>query len=223
MSILSLKRRRDISRQRWQFLAVLVTVILGVALFAGSFNAYLNLGSSLEGTYERLAMADMTVAGADNGFVDTAAGTAGVATAIERRQADVPFEIDEWAFLGRIVGMPPDGQPAVNMIDIDDGTYLDPNDEDGVIVETHAAMDFELEVGDIFMIGGREVLVVGIATSPEYLWPAKDGQNVFTPPKSFGVAFVHESLLEAVEGPAITDQVLVLYEATSTSRRSTIR
>ncbi len=213
MSTLSLKRRRDISRQRWQFLAVLVTVILGVALFAGSFNAYLNLGSSLEGTYERLAMADMTVTGADDGFVDAAEGTAGVATAIERRQAEVPFEIGEWAFLGRTVGMPANGQPAVNMIDIDDGTYLDPNDEDGVIVETHAAKDFELEVGDTFMIAGREVHVVGIATSPEYLWPAKDGQNVFTPPKSFGVAFVHDSLLEAVEGPAIADQVLVLYEA----------
>ena len=212
MSTLSLKRRRDISRQRWQFLAVLITVVLGVTMFAGSFNAYLNLGSSLEGSYERLAMADMTVTGADDGFVDTAAAISGVADAIERRQADVPFDVGEYTFLGRIVGMPPDGQPAVNMIDIDEGSYLDPEDDTGVIVETHAASDFDLAVGDTFEIAGTEVHVVGIATSPEYLWPARDAQNVFTPPRSFGVAFVHETVLEGVEGPAITDQVLVLYD-----------
>jgi putative ABC transport system permease protein len=209
---LNLKRRRDIERQKWQFIAVLVTVILGVALFAGSFNAYLNLGSSLEGSYQRLAMADMTVAGADAGFVDTAAAIAGVATAIDRRQADVPFEVGEYTFLGRVVGMPPDGQPEVNMIDIDEGTYLDPDDADGVVVETHAAMDFELVVGDSFEIAGREVHVVGIATSTEYLWPARDSQNVFTPLKSFGVAFVDEAVLEGFESPATTDQVLVLYD-----------
>ena len=61
MSTLSLKRRRDISRQRWQYIAVLVAVVLGVALFAGSFNAYLNLGDSLDGSYERLGMADVTL------------------------------------------------------------------------------------------------------------------------------------------------------------------
>ena len=213
MKNLTLKRRRDIGRQKWQFIAVLITVMLGVALFGGSFNAYLNLGSSLEGSYERLAMADMTVTGADEGFVDISAGIAGVSTAIERRQADVPFEIGEYTFVGRIVGMPTDGQPAVNMVDIDEGTYLDPDNADGVIVESHAAKDFEVAIGDTFDIAGREVTVIGIATSTEYLWPAKDSQNVFTPPKSFGVAFVHETLLEAAQGPAIADQVLVLYES----------
>ena len=69
MSILGLKRNRDIRRQKWQFVAVLVTVVLGVALFAGMFNAYLNLGSSLESSYNRLVMADMTVTGAEDGFL----------------------------------------------------------------------------------------------------------------------------------------------------------
>ena len=78
MSFLSLKRRRDIGRQKWQFLAVLVAVVLGVALFAGMFNAYLNLGSSLEGSYDRLKMADMTVTDAEEGFVESARAVSGV-------------------------------------------------------------------------------------------------------------------------------------------------
>ena len=103
MSTLSLKRRRDILRQKWQFIAVLVTVVLGVMMFAGSYNAYLNLGTSLEGTYDRLAMADMTVTGANEGWVDSAASIAGVADAIERQQADVPMDVGDSSFLGRIV------------------------------------------------------------------------------------------------------------------------
>lgn len=212
MKILGLKRRRDIGRQKWQFLAVLAAVVLGVALFAGTFNAYLNLGSSLEGTYDRLNMADMTVTGADPGFVDTAAAVAGVETAIERRQADVPFQIDEYSFLGRIVGVPADEQPAINQLDIEEGSYLDPADPSGVLLQSHGAQDFELEVGDTFTVAGQEVTVAGIVISPEYLWPARDSQNILTPPKSFAVAYADESLLELAQNPAILDQVLVLYE-----------
>ena len=52
-------------RQRWQFLAVLVTIVLGVMLFAASYDAYRNLEASYTDTYDRLAFADMTVTGAD--------------------------------------------------------------------------------------------------------------------------------------------------------------
>ena len=66
MSYLGIKRRRDMQRQRWQFLAVLVTIVLGVMLFAASYDAYRNLEASYTDTYDRLAFADMTVTGADD-------------------------------------------------------------------------------------------------------------------------------------------------------------
>ncbi len=211
MSTLSLKRRRDIARQKWQFIAVIVTVILGVMLFAGSFNAYLNLGTSLESTYERLVMADFIVEGADEGFVDTAASIGGVDAAIERRQIDVPVEVGDDAFLGRIIALPPDRQPAVNRVDIEEGSYLDPDDRRQVLVETHMASDFELSVGDSFVIAGAEVEVAGIVVSPEYLWPARDSQSLFTPPKSFGVMFVHEDVLDGITSATLVEQVLIHY------------
>ncbi|MGI9624147.1 MAG: FtsX-like permease family protein [Acidimicrobiales bacterium] len=213
MKNLALKRRRDIRRQKWQFIAVLVTVVLGVSMFAGTFNAYLNLGSSLDGSYDRLAMADMTVTGGDETLAESLATLEGVETAITRSQIDVPFEIGDYTFLGRVVGMPPDDQPEINMVDIDDGgTYLDPDDPTAVVLESHAAKDFDLSVGDTFLIAGQEVEVAGIGVSTEYLWPARDSQNIFTPPKSFGVAFVHEDILEQLDTPARVDQVLVLYK-----------
>ena len=212
MSKLRLKRRRDVLRQKWQYIAVLVAVVLGVALFAGMFNAYLNLGLSLESTYERLVMADMTITGADEGFVDTASGVAGVDEAIERRQAEVPFVIGDHSLQGRAVGMPADTQPAINMVDIVEGQYLDSGDDDGILIEDHAASDFDLEVGDTMEIAGETFTIVGVAVSPEYLWLAKDRQTLFTPPGTFAVAFVDETLLMDLAGPNVDDQVLVSYE-----------
>ena len=171
MRILSLKRNRDIRRQKWQFVAVLVTVVLGVSLFAGMFNSYLNLGSSLESSYDRMGMADMTITNPDNGFLQTVKGINGVDDAMERRQADAPMEIGDNTLVGRLVGMPANQQPRINMVDIVDGDYLDEGDNSGVLVEEHAANDFELVVGDTFKISGQLVTVRGVAVSPEYLWP----------------------------------------------------
>ena len=112
MSLLGRKRWRDIARQRWQFLAVLVTVVLGVALFAAMFNAFLNLGASLEGSYERLSMADMTITGPREGLDESLTAVSGVEQVEARRQADIPFETEDHSFVGRIVEMPPEGQPA---------------------------------------------------------------------------------------------------------------
>ena len=40
------------------------------------------------------------------------------------------------------------GEASLNQVDIDDGEPLDAEDPNGVLVETHAATDFDLEVGD---------------------------------------------------------------------------
>lgn len=210
-NLLNTKARRDIARQKWQFIAVLVTVVLGVSLFAGSYNAYLNLGSSLEGSYERLHMADATVIGAGDDFADQVRGLDGVDDAIARRQADIPFGIGDDTLIGRVAGVPADGQPAVNMLDVDEGTWLDPDIDNGVLLESHAAKDFDLGLGDTFEVAGATVEVVGIVTSTEYLWPARDSQNAFTAPKSFAVVFADEALLDAVGAASVTEQVLVHY------------
>jgi putative ABC transport system permease protein len=213
VKLLSLKRRRDILRQKWQFVAVIVTVVLGVAMFAGTFNAYLNLGRSLEGSYERLAMADMIVTGADEGFTASVATASGVSTAIDRRQVDVPFDIGGQSIIGRVIGVPNGSQPSVNMLDVSEGRYLSSDDPLDVMLESHAAADFEVGLGDTLTIAGQEATVVAIVVSPEYLWPARDEQSMFTAPKTFAVVFADEEVLESLDAPLILDQTLVLYDS----------
>lgn len=213
--MLRVKRRRDFRARRWQFLAVALTIALGVMMFAASYDAYLNLESSYNGTYERLAFADLTVTGSGDGFADEAAAIEGVSAVEERRQIDLPFRIGDEVLSGRAIGMPPEGQPEVNKIDVTDGRYLDPETSDGVIVETHLATDFDLQPGDtIEVFTGTEWVeteVIGVAVSAEYLWPAKSRQELFTLPGTFGVIFVSEELLDPLPANAVAEQTLFLY------------
>ena len=178
MRILRRKLRRDLVRRRWQFAAVGVTIVLGVMLFAASYDAFLNLTASYERTYDDLAFADLTISGGDEQAIGTAAaGTDGVVEVAERTQADVPFQIDEHhRLVGRIVGMPAGGQPAVNRVDVLDGSYLDPAQPTGVLVETHMADHFGLGPGDTLEVvlenGPTEVEVQGVVASAEYIFPS---------------------------------------------------
>ncbi len=217
MKYLRLKRRRDFRRQRWQFLAVLVTIALGVMLYAASYDAFLNLESSYNNTYQRLAFADIAVTGGDSTLPATLAGIDGVTTVSERRQADIPMRTGTDTLLGRVVGMPPDRQPDVNKIDIITGTYLDPSQPNGVVVETHMATEFDIAVGDtVKVLGGAgwvDANVVGIGVSPEYIWPARSKQELFPAPGTFGVMFVSQDLLKIAPNNVAVDQTLVLYDA----------
>lgn len=233
MKGLSLKRWRDIRRQRWQFAAVLVTVILGVLMFAASYDAYRNLNASYQGTYDRLAFADMTVIGGGSGLETALKALDGVATVITRVQADVPLKVGDKVFVGRVVSVPPGVQPEVGKLDVVRGEYLPPAPAgkaaaagaatsadttagNAALVETHMAKDFSVAPGDAVSMltpeGWRRLEIVGEVVSPEYLWPARSNQQFFEPPGQFGVLFVPPSVTAAVDPTLTVDQTLILYE-----------
>lgn len=221
MSILSRKLRRDIRRQRWQFAAVVVTIVLGVTLFAASFDAFRNLSRSYHRTYDQQAFADLTVSGGDaEEFSVTATETDGVAAVAGRTQADVPLLVgDNQKLFGRIVGMPVDEQPTVDKVKVTAGDYLSGSQPSGVLVEQHMADHFDLEPGDSLQVllqdGFEDVEVVGTVISAEYLWPARSRQQLFTTPEDFGVLFVPESLARKAPASTHVTQTLVLYDSGS--------
>jgi putative ABC transport system permease protein len=214
VSVLERKLVRDAGARRWQFGAIGVTVTLGVMLFAASFDAYRNLQASYDALFDRTHFAALTIEGGDptevRDAVEAVDGVDGVAV---RRVADVPFRVGARTLVGRLVGMPAGRPPAVNDVLMLRGERLDAAAEDGVIVERHLVEAFELDPGDRFEVrlpgGWREVRVLGVAASPEYVWPARSRQQVFTLPDQFGVAFVPAGLLDPVPAPVATSQVLV--------------
>lgn len=215
MSNLSRKRRRDMRRQRWQFLAVGVTVVIGVMMYAATYDSYLNLTASYEQTYERLAFADMTIAGGDEALPNTIEAIPGVQTVTVRHTADLPITIGDHTLRGRMIGTPTSGQPEINKLGIQDGQYLSVNGEFEAVAEVHVARTFELSDGDSFTVvvgPGQEFTVTGIAASAEYIWPAASTQEIFLDPEQFGVFFVDEDLVAQLPPSVSVRETLVLYD-----------
>lgn len=204
---LPLKRRRDIGRQRGQFLAVLATIVLGVMMFAATYDAYRNLKASHNGTYDRLAFADVTVSGGTSSLRDALRSVDGVATVEARRQSDVPLKVGDAVFLGRIISLTRD----VNQLDVVSGER--PGGRAAGLAETHLVAHFGLDAGDDVAVltasGWRDVAVTGEAVSAEYLWLARSSQEFFEAPGSFGVLFVTDDVLDAVDQTRVVTQLLV--------------
>lgn len=211
------KLRRDLRRSLPQFLAVAVTVFIGLTLFGASRDAYGSLEASYDELFERLVFADLWVTGGDvDRFADDARALDGVEAVEVRHRADVPFRMPDGSTLvGRVVGYPAEGEPDVNRVLVTEGDGLDPSTPDGVLAEAHLADHFGLEPGDTFTITGasgpREVVVTGVASSTEYIWPARSRQELITTPDSFGVAFAADDRVADL-GPAAVRQALVRYE-----------
>jgi len=210
------KTIRDLARQRGQVIAVGITIMLGVMLYVASAGAFQNLSGSYRHTYDLMKFADLTATGGDPAAVADAALAAGAATTATRVQFDPPMLIDGTKLVGRAIGVPTDARPAVDDVRVIDGSYLDPGTTSQALVEYHAAETFGIQVGDtvrVFGAGGwHDVTVQGIVRSAEYLWPARNRQDVISDSHAFAVLFVPEAAAEAWAGTG-PDQALVLMPA----------
>jgi len=208
---------RDIGRQKPQFIAITITIFLGVTIFGATYDSFQNLTSSYDSTATAYHFANLTMSGGDTTAIATGAeAQAGVVDTETRMVADIPFRVDGTKLLGRVVGMPTDMQPTVNEVDVQQGSYLASSAPDAVLVEKHMADHFSLSAGDSFEVlqGDKwtTVTVAGIAASPEYIWPARDRQEVITTPDNFGVIFAPERLAEELAGSG-PNEVTVYYTA----------
>ncbi|WP_329001063.1 FtsX-like permease family protein [Kribbella sp. NBC_00709] len=212
MRAITRKTLRDLRRQWAQAVAVGVTVLLGVMLFIASAGAFRNLDDSYQRTYERLRFADLIATGGDADKVAAAARDAGAVGVTVRTQVDPPMLIEGTKLIGRVVGLPISGQPAVDAVALDHGTYLGADDPDGVLVESHAADTYDLAPGDALQVyagsGWQTVKVRGIVRSAEYLWPARNRQDVLGDPHAFAVVFADEDLVRRLNG-GVPNQVLL--------------
>lgn len=217
------KALRDLRRRGPQVAAIGVTVVLGVLLFVASYDSFRNVQASYDRTYARTHFADLTAVGGDTdtiaAVVRNAAGVDRVAT---RTQADRPMRIGATKLVGRIVGMPPANGRQINAIDLTAGRQPDPARDDQVVVERHTADTFGLAPGKPVQVfddtGWHNLTISGVAQSPEYLWPARNRQDVLGDPHAFAVVFAPESLARALAARMTPNQVLV--EMTSAATQS---
>ena len=199
------KALRDLGRRRGQFAAVVVTTFLGVALFGASFDAYRNLLVSYDTLFQRTHFADLTVSGGDlASYVERARQLDGVEAVTTRTVTESYARVGDHRFIVRLVGLPPEQQPAIDQVIVLRGRYLDPQRTNGVLLEQHLADYYHLGPGDTLEVltpfGWTGLPVLGVAASPEYLWPARSRQDVLTLPQDFGVIFAPQAPLQLLAG-----------------------
>jgi putative ABC transport system permease protein len=204
---------RDIRARKAQFIAIWVTIVLGVALFGASYDAFQNLTASYHGLYDTLALADLTVFGGPVDRIATeGAAVPGVAATATRSVGDGMIRIGGRAQLGRVIGLPADGNPGVDRVMVLRGRNIEAGSPDEVVVEQHLADARHLEPGGTLEIltatGWKTVSVVGIVASPEYLWPARSRQEEFLPFDQWGVIFGPEALVAAMPPDQVHSEAL---------------
>jgi putative ABC transport system permease protein len=217
VKVLRRKLLRDMRARRAQFLAVVVTIGLGLTLFAVSYDAYRNLLASYHRMFELTSFADYTIVGGDVPAALVQGGALpGVAQADERRVADVPLRIGGDRLLGRVVGVSTGRRPPVNGMLVLKGHSLPSDSSTAVLVEQHAADHFGLAPGDTLDVlarGGWQPLgVVGVAASSEYLWPSRSRQDLLPGPDDFAVVFASEPVLDLLDPSLVRREVLFAYE-----------
>ncbi len=186
------KVRRDLWRYRWQFLAAIVVLGIGVAVFVGATNAYADLKQSLDCTYAEQLLPDIVISGPGVAGIQRAAQELPGTPVVQlRQQADVFIRVNGRTLFGRAVGVPVATQPEVSKLALQSG---DLPALGSVVTEHHLTSHYALHPGSTIELlgpsGWRAVGVSGSALSTEYLWPARSRAETFTTPDYFGVVFV---------------------------------
>jgi putative ABC transport system permease protein len=204
MKKINLKLWRDIRAHKWQFIALVLIILLGVTSYSAMIGMIDDVESSLDRTLDELCFQDFVVRynnPVSRDLVQEVAGLNNVEAVTGRLVVDTGLYLsDDNQAHARLVGIPTDGQPPVNKLYIQEGRYLQPGDDMVAVLDHHLADYYGYGPGTILhpIINGKkvDVEVVGVGVSPEYLMAVASQENVLPSPSGFTVLFMPQATLE---------------------------
>ncbi len=188
---------RDLWHLRGQVLAAALVVCCGVMAQVSMRSAYLSLQATQANYYDSYRFADVfaSLKRAPENLADQIRALPGVAQVRTRVVADVTLDVPGLAepAAGRLVSVQERQAPMINDIFLRRGRYIDAANHDEVLLSEVFAQANKLDVGDKLgaILNGRwrELTVVGIALSPEYIYEVGPGM-LFPDNKRFGVLWM---------------------------------
>ena len=202
LATLDRKLLRDLSRMKMQAAAVAAVLACGISLFVMATGMYGSLERARDGYYDSGRMADMAAASCAHRWAWRATLRRCPACVRSRRG----FQASAcWTCRGasepvsaRLVSLPPDRAPRVNDIVLREGKLPDPARSGEVLVNEAFAEANHLAVGSTMgaLIYGkrRDVEIVGIASSPEFVFAVAPGA-LLPEPERFGVVWMGREAL----------------------------
>jgi len=225
MFALDRKLFRDLSQMKGQAFAIAVVIAAGVATFVNSRTILHSLELTRSSFYERYRFADVfaKVKRAPDSIEERLAEIPGVSQVETRIVELVTLDVPGLAepAVGQLISLPVTRPPRLNKVYLRRGRPLAVGRDDEVLASEAFLEANDLDVGDsvVAIINGRrkELRVVGVAFSPEYVFQIKPG-DMLPDPKHFGILWMeHEALSNAYDMDGAFNDV-----AASISRGSSV-
>jgi putative ABC transport system permease protein len=205
---LMLMTLRDIKSNKGQYIAVIMVVVVGIAMYNAILMSFQNLNSATDRYYEeyRLPHLFIRLNNAPESVVGIAGRTDGVIAAQGRLVLDVPMEIPDYQgrVQARIVSVPPSNDHALNKLYLEDGRYVSDDHRDGALLEKLFMEFHRLKIGsNIYpIINGKrvELKVSGKAISPEYIYAVPSAQDMMPDNERFTILYLEHSFVQQLLG-----------------------
>ncbi|MEO0998262.1 MAG: ABC transporter permease, partial [Pseudomonadota bacterium] len=202
MRAIDRKMLRDLWHLRGQVVAIALVVASGVAVLIMSQSTQRSLLDTTAAYYERYAFADVFahLTRAPERLAERIGAIDGVQAVQTRIVRYAMIDIPDFAepVMGQFVSIPEDAQPRLNKLALRSGRLVQANRVDEVVVSEHFAEEHGLAPGStlIAILNGnrRELDVVGIALSPEFIYSLGPGA-LMPDEKRFGIVWMGREAL----------------------------
>jgi putative ABC transport system permease protein len=204
MRALDTKLLRDIGQLRGQVLTIALVVACGIASFIAVRGTYDSIVRARDAYYARYRFADVfaPLKQAPRSLLQRVEDLPGVAVAQARviEAVSLPVEDTGEPASGLVVGIPVDHAPRLGDIMLREGRLPLPDHSDEVVVLEAFAKAHGLSLGKRLsaVLAGtrRELTVVGLAISPEYVFAMSPGELI-PDPRRFGVLWMDRDVVAA--------------------------
>lgn len=202
MRALNRKLLRDLWQMKGQGLAISMVIASGIAMLITFLGAFDSLHLTRESYYERYRFADVfaSLKRAPNHLVDTISEIPGVSQADARVIVNVVLDVEglEEPATGTLISIPETDLPTLNDVALVSGRYIEGDRPDEVLASEGFCLAHGLKPGDQIsaIINGRrkDLKIVGIALSPEYIYSIKPG-DIFPDDTRYGIFWMGRKAL----------------------------
>jgi putative ABC transport system permease protein len=195
---------RDLWHIKGQVLAIALVIASGVGLLVMSLSTLVALDETARAYYDRYRFANVFahVERAPGHLVERMRTIPGVQTVetrvVHRAVVDIPGF--EEPVIAQLVSLPEDGEPALNRIFLRAGRFPAAGHPDQAVMSEPFAEAHGLDVGDHLraIVNGhwRDLEIVGLALSPEYVYALAPG-GLMPDDKRYGILWLGRRALEA--------------------------
>jgi len=194
IAALDKKLVRDLWHMRGQAIAIALVIAAGVATLILAIGAHRSLSETRRAYYERYRFADAFAQArrAPNHLREALARIPGVSAVETRIAGSVILDIEDFTepVSGRLVSLPPFGEPQLNALFLREGRLPDPRRDDEIAINESFAKAHGFRPGARLaaVLNGRKraLTIVGVALSPEFIYALGPG-DIVPDDRRFGI------------------------------------